>query len=251
MSLGSLDPSAKPTVHYRVALPPDDLKPVRLNSVVPWDLYISHWSFSGTLPGGSSDLTAVGSMIVGPGLSKEDFGNNQHMAIVDIPAHIMALDLMGLDPARCDGLEPKPGTPPSWWDMGVFVSKDAPTKEQVKLAAERFRKWAKRKVVEGDSVYAQTKNVAAVDSLAKKCAQILRVEREWSKDVIEGSQDIECPACAELIKPKAQICRHCGSKLWNVDGTLRWDRGEARPVQGGSAEVVDMTKPRRPGPSPI
>lgn len=219
---GWKDPSARPTTHYRVALPPDERKPVRLNSIVPWDLYISHWSMQATLPAAPEDMSRPGHLMIGPGQSKEDLGNNQQIVIEDIPARVMALDIMGLDASKCIGLMPSQGNESSWWRMGVWVSMGEPIPDEVMAARERFRAWARRKIVEGDSSYASTKNVAAVDPLAKRCAQILRVQREWAQDAVEGSQDVECPACAERIKPKAVKCRFCGEKIVRApDGSMR------------------------------
>ena len=233
---------AEPMVIYETALPPSDLVPKKLCSVVPWDLYITHWSMQGVLPAAASG--AVGSVVVGPGVSKRDLGNNQHVAIVNISPRVMALDLMGLEAGRCDNRNrPKTGHSSSWWEMGVFVPEgDEPTEEEVAAANARLRTWCTERVIHGDNQYAMTKNAGAVDALAKKAARILKVDREWAQDLTEGSGGIDCPCCRGRIRAGAKKCVHCNELVgYDKAGKPYWMSEPRSPVQ---AEATKMGLPK-------
>lgn len=220
---------AEPVIVYEMALPPSELVPKKLCSVVPWDLSITHWSMQGSLPGARDGQ--FGFITVGPGVSKRDLGNNNHVAIVNIPPRAMALDLMGLDARRCDGRNvPEAGHTSNWWAMGVFVPAGMePSEEELAAAKDRLHAWARTMVLHGDTEYSQYKTAAAVSSLAKKAAQILRIEREWSQDLTANSQFIDCPCCKNRIHPGARKCTECGELLaYDKGGKVYWVDDPAR-----------------------
>lgn len=220
---------AEPVIVYEMALAPADLVPVKLCSVLPWDLSITHWSTQSELPGKGKGK--FGFIMVGPGTSKRDMGNNTHVAIVNITPRTMALDLMGLDARKCSNSNvPDAGHTSNWWEMGVFVpAGPEPTEQELVAADTRLKAWARTKVLQGDTQYSQYKTAAAVDTLAKRAAQILRIEREWSQDLTEGSQFIDCPCCKNRIHPGAKKCTECGELLgYDKTGGVFWVNDPAR-----------------------
>lgn len=213
-----------PQVSVWNALPPGYDKPKKLCSMVPWDLYVSHYTGQGVLPGAKGDVP--GFLMVQPGEDRKDFGNNNYAVVRCYTGNTMALDIMGLDPKFVDEKTntPREGKTSSWWEMGVFVPVgDEPTPAEIKAAQARLHAWARKQVELGDMEYGSRKNAALVPSLAKKAAQILRIEREWMLGTVEGSQMIDCPCCQNRIKPKAKKCSHCNELIgYDKEGHAYW-----------------------------
>ncbi len=227
--LASQQYGSVPNVMYRNALPPGFDMPKKLCSMVPWDLYVSHWSMQATLPGAVGDKPGV--LMIPAGEDKQDFGNNNFVVLKCHTGNTMALDIMGLDPKEVqEDNTPKPGRTSSWWEMGVFVPLgEDPTQEEIKAAKARFATWAAKQVEEGDMIFQQLKSVGAVPSIAKKAAKALRIEREWIQGVTPGTQMLDCPCCQNRIKPKARKCQFCGELIeYDQKGTPIWAGDPAR-----------------------
>lgn len=219
-----------PNVTYRSALPPGYDKPRKLCSMVPWDLYITHWSMQATLPGRTGE-NSPGSILIPAGEDRQDFGNNNYLVLKCHTGAEMALDIMGLDLKEClPNNTPRPGRSSSWWEMGVFVPEgEEPTAAEIQAAKDRLIVWCIKQVEHGDMAFQQFKNAAAVPTIAKKAAQHLKVERDWAQGVGIGSQMIECPCCQNRIRPKAKKCQHCGERVaYNKDGVAYWPDDPAR-----------------------
>ena len=96
-------------------------------------------------------------------------------------------------------------------DHGIFVCAGArPTPEELRIAVERRDAYYQRLVGDGDTMWARGHSFREISDLHRRAAIALGVEREWA---YVPMRMVDCPACAEKVKPGVAVCRHCHAIL--------------------------------------
>jgi hypothetical protein len=108
---------------------------------------------------------------------------------------------------------------------GVFVAAgDAPTEGELADARRRLEEFQRRLVAAADLERERTHNPMFINDLERRAARQLGLDKPWLYD---PKPLVECPACAERIKPGVAVCRACGAIL---------DREKAAQYGLGSVE---------------
>ena len=95
--------------------------------------------------------------------------------------------------------------------FGVFVcAGDAPTTEELAAARARLTEYYRRLVVQADQDWERAHNWLMITDVERRAARWLGLEKEWS---YEPKPLVECPACAEKLKPGVAVCKSCGAVL--------------------------------------
>jgi hypothetical protein len=94
---------------------------------------------------------------------------------------------------------------------GVFVAAgETPTDEELREARRRLEDFQYRLIAAADLEWERTKNPMFITDLERRAARHLGLEKPWLYD---PKPLIECPVCAEKIKPGVAVCRSCGAIL--------------------------------------
>jgi hypothetical protein len=94
---------------------------------------------------------------------------------------------------------------------GVFVAAgDTPTEEELRDAHRRLEDFQHRLVAAADLEWERTKNPMFITDLERRAARQLGLDKPWLYD---PKPLVECPLCAEKIKPGVAVCRSCGAIL--------------------------------------
>ena len=94
---------------------------------------------------------------------------------------------------------------------GVFVSAGPePTDDELADAQRRLDEFHRRLVAAADLEWERTHNPMFVTDLDRRAARELHLDKPWLYD---PKPQVECPACAEKIKPGVAVCRSCGAIL--------------------------------------
>ncbi len=94
---------------------------------------------------------------------------------------------------------------------GVFVCAGArPTESEMEAAAARRQAWYQDLVAEADAMWARGHSYREISDMHRRATLSLGIERDWA---YVPQQFIECPACAEKVKPSVAVCRHCHAVL--------------------------------------
>ncbi len=95
--------------------------------------------------------------------------------------------------------------------FGVFVcAGDAPTAEELAAAHARLAGFYHRLVAQADQDWERTHNFLVITDVERRAARWLGLEKEWS---YEPRPLVDCPACAEKLKPGVAVCKSCGAVL--------------------------------------
>lgn len=86
-----------------------------------------------------------------------------------------------------------------------------PSEQQVQKARETRVKWLEMLVNAGDKEYARTKRIDEIPDYCKTAVAELHLKREWC--ITAPPRQQECPACGEVIKADAAICKTCKAIL--------------------------------------
>ena len=94
---------------------------------------------------------------------------------------------------------------------GVFVAAgDSPTDAELAEARRRLREFQEKLVAAADLEWERSHNPMFITDLERRAARQLSLEKPWLYD---PKPTIECPVCAERIKPGVAVCRACGAIL--------------------------------------
>src|SRR5437899_2728512 len=94
---------------------------------------------------------------------------------------------------------------------GVFVAAgDSPTDAELADARRRLREFQEKLVAAADLEWERSHNPMFITDLERRAARQLGLEKPWLYD---PKPTIECPVCAERIKPGVAVCRACGAIL--------------------------------------
>jgi len=93
----------------------------------------------------------------------------------------------------------------------VFVAAgDSPTEAELADARRRLREFQEKLVAAADLEWERSHNPMFITDLERRAARQLGLEKPWLYD---PKPTIECPVCAERIKPGVAVCRACGAIL--------------------------------------
>jgi len=94
---------------------------------------------------------------------------------------------------------------------GVFVAAgELPTAAELSDACRRLEEFQRKLVAAADLEWERTKNPMFITDLERRAARQLGLEKPWLYD---PKPLVECPVCAEKIKPGVAVCRSCGAIL--------------------------------------
>jgi hypothetical protein len=94
---------------------------------------------------------------------------------------------------------------------GVFVCAGArPTESEMEAAAARRQAWYQDLVAEADAMWARGHSYREISDMHRRATLSLGLERDWA---YVPQQFVECPSCAEKVKPNVAVCRHCHAVL--------------------------------------
>ena len=94
---------------------------------------------------------------------------------------------------------------------GVFVAAgETPSETELAEAHRRLREFQERLVALADLEWERSHNPMFITDLERRAARQLGLEKPWLYD---PKPTLECPACAERIKPGVAVCRACGAIL--------------------------------------
>lgn len=94
---------------------------------------------------------------------------------------------------------------------GVFVAAGkTPTEAELLEARRKLREFQERLVAAADLEWERTRNPMFITDLERRAARQLGVEKPWLYDARPA---VECPVCAERLKPGVAVCRGCGAIL--------------------------------------
>jgi hypothetical protein len=95
--------------------------------------------------------------------------------------------------------------------FGVFVcAGDAPTDAELAAARARLAEYYRRLVAQADQDWERSHNWLMITDVERRAARWLGLEKEWS---YEPRPLVDCPACAEKLKPGVAVCKSCGAVL--------------------------------------
>ncbi len=95
--------------------------------------------------------------------------------------------------------------------FGAFVcAGDAPTAEELTAARARLTEYYRKLVAQADQDWERAHNWLMITDVERRAARWLGLEKEWS---YEPRPLVECPACAEKLKPGVAVCKSCGAVL--------------------------------------
>ncbi len=94
---------------------------------------------------------------------------------------------------------------------GVFVaSGETPTDAELAEARGRLKEFQQKLVAAADLEWERSHNPMFITDLERRAARQLALEKPWLYD---PKPMVECPVCAERIKPGVAVCRACGAIL--------------------------------------
>ena len=94
---------------------------------------------------------------------------------------------------------------------GVFVAAgEMPTEAELAEARARLDDFHRRLVAAADLEWERSHNPMFITDLERRAARELRLEKPWLYD---PKPLVDCPVCAEKIKPGVAVCRSCGAIL--------------------------------------
>jgi hypothetical protein len=112
--------------------------------------------------------------------------------------------------------------------FGVFVAAgEMPANDELRRAREKLAAFYRRLVAGADREWERSHSYLFINDVERRAAQYLGLEKDW---FYQARETVECPGCAEKIKPGVAVCRSCGAIL---------DRDKAArlglvPPQGGT-----------------
>ena len=140
---------------------------------------------------------------------------------------------------------------------GVFVAAGSePTAAELADARRRLEEFQRKLVAAADLEWERTKNPMFITDLERRAARQLGLEKPWLYD---PKPLVECPVCAERIKPGVAVCKSCGAILdkdkaaqYGLLPTRTRSRKSASATQDTSApqheyEPVDKSTATREG----
>ena len=94
---------------------------------------------------------------------------------------------------------------------GVFVcAGDKPTEEELAEARAKLEAFYRRLVGAADLEWERSHSPLFITDLDRRAARVLGIEKPWLYD---PRAQMECPLCAEKLKPGVAVCRACGAIL--------------------------------------
>ena len=94
---------------------------------------------------------------------------------------------------------------------GVFVAAGTePTQTELGEARRKLDEFHRRLVATADLEWERSHNPMFITDLERRAARELKLEKPWLYDPASA---MECPACAERIKPGVAVCKSCGAIL--------------------------------------
>ncbi len=95
--------------------------------------------------------------------------------------------------------------------FGVFVAAgEMPSNDELRRARERLSAFYRRLVAGADREWERSHSYLFINDVERRAAQYLGVEKDW---FYQARETVECPGCAEKIKPGVAVCRSCGAIL--------------------------------------
>lgn len=94
---------------------------------------------------------------------------------------------------------------------GVFVcAGDKPTENELTEARSRLDAFYGKLVATADLEWERSHSPLFITDLDRRAARVLGVDKPWLYD---PRAQMECPLCAEKLKPGVAVCRACGAIL--------------------------------------
>lgn len=110
-------------------------------------------------------------------------------------------------------------------DHGIFVcAGELPSDEELARARAQRDSWYKQLVAEADEMWARGHSYREISDMHRRAVMAMGLEREWA---YVPERQMECPACAEKVKPGVAICKHCGAIL-DADRAARFGLTKSR-----------------------
>jgi len=96
-------------------------------------------------------------------------------------------------------------------DHGIFICADArPTEQELAAASKKHDDYYHQLIAEADTMWARGHSFREIPDSHRRAAITMGVERDWA---YVPTRQVECPACAEKVKPGVAVCKHCGAIL--------------------------------------
>lgn len=165
-----------------------------------------------------------------PFTAQMDIGDKRKMEVF-ISADEIAADLE--HHVNDDILKLNDGTPSF---AGVFVAEgDEPTKSELDQANKLLRGFYLELVELADIEWDRTHNPNMIRDDMRRAARFLGVTKDW---LYEQRQLVDCPVCAEKIRPGVAMCKTCGAIL-DPEKAAKYGIGTT-----AKAEEVEVPKAR-------
>jgi hypothetical protein len=101
-------------------------------------------------------------------------------------------------------------------DHGIFVcAGERPTAEELAKANAKRLAFYKRKLAEGDSIFAKFKRHELIEDDSRRAALFLGERREWAYEVL---RKVACPGCGEMVIEG--IAKHSCGAIISIDQAL-------------------------------
>jgi hypothetical protein len=95
--------------------------------------------------------------------------------------------------------------------FGVFVAVgEMPTHDELRRWREKLSAFYRRLVAGADREWERSHSYLFINDVERRAAQYLGLEKDW---FYQARETVECPGCAEKIKPGVAVCRSCGAIL--------------------------------------
>ena len=95
--------------------------------------------------------------------------------------------------------------------FGVFVAAgEMPTHDELRRGREKLSAFYRRLIASADREWERSHSYLFINDVERRAAQYLGLEKDW---FYQARETVECPGCAEKIKPGVAVCRSCGAIL--------------------------------------
>jgi hypothetical protein len=94
---------------------------------------------------------------------------------------------------------------------GVFVcAGEKPTEQELVEARSKLEAFYRKLVAAADLEWERSHSPLFITDLDRRAARVLGLDKPWLYD---PRQQMECPLCAEKLKPGVAVCKSCGAIL--------------------------------------
>jgi|GEM_PF-2951427 len=97
-----------------------------------------------------------------------------------------------------------------WRSHGIFLPEKPgqPSFEEIQAAKTLLNTFFNEEYSRGDASFSRNRNPAFISDQARVAARALNRKPDWATSDAQVTRN--CPHCDELIRVKANVCKHCG-----------------------------------------